>query len=683
MIKAEWASIFANRFLVIVLLAIMLIPSIYSVIFLGSMWDPYGKTGQLPVAIVNEDKSVVYGGEELSLGSDLTTELINSDTLQFSKVSNEQGEKGLEEGIYFMVFVIPEDFSKNATTTMDKNPQPMELNYFTSQGHSFIASKFSESAALKIEDQVSKEVTKMYTTTLLDKFKDMKSGIQTAANGAKDLSSGTAQAVDGSGELKSGLSSLAKGLRTYTNGEEELANGLDLLNARAKPLSSGVNDLSNGAQQALDGAKTLSSGANSLKTGIDSYTGGVKSASDGADELSTKLVQIAGVTQEIYDALRSLDGELAVLDDDPEFLQASHLLDIIVQIAGQVNDGAAELADGSTVLANGLDALDSKSPELQNGASGVANGLQGLVAGEQKVVDGANRLKDSTPGLLMGIQALDDGANTLRASNSELINGSKTLRTGSKQLTDGLVDVNSGASQLSTKLLDASHQLVLVNTDSANASAVANPIQLNQHETASVANNGTGMAPYMLSVALFVGAVVINLMYDIFTPRRKPKTAFSWFLAKASVLSAVGIFQALLMWIFMQLVDGFSPLNSFATLGVLFLESLTFMSIVGFFNLTLKKVGSFMMLIFLVLQLSGSAGTYPIVLSDPFYNAIHPFLPMTYGINALRETISIGGPVGVNTVVLVVLIAVFSVLSIVYLGFARKKVNPVAIASVG
>lgn len=131
MIKNEWKSLWNNKILIIVVMAIIIIPVIYAGLFLKSMWDPYGNLDQLPVAVVNNDKSVEYDGKTLSVGSDMVDELKDNDALDFHFVDSEEAEQGLKNGTYYMVITIPEDFSKDASTLMDDNPKKMELKYET------------------------------------------------------------------------------------------------------------------------------------------------------------------------------------------------------------------------------------------------------------------------------------------------------------------------------------------------------------------------------------------------------------------------------------------------------------------------------------------------------------------------------------------------------------------------
>ena len=73
--KEEWKNIAGSTWIKVVLAAIIVIPMLYSGIFLGSMWDPYGNADKIPVAVVNEDNKVTYNGSSLHIGEDLVANL--------------------------------------------------------------------------------------------------------------------------------------------------------------------------------------------------------------------------------------------------------------------------------------------------------------------------------------------------------------------------------------------------------------------------------------------------------------------------------------------------------------------------------------------------------------------------------------------------------------------------------
>ena len=146
MLKQEWKSLFHNKILLLVVIVIALIPAIYAGLFLASMWDPYGNVDKLPVAIVNEDEPAEYGDTTLTVGEQLVDNLKENDSLAFNFVDEDVANEGLKNGTYYMVITIPKDFSANAATMMDEQPQKMILNYETNPGTNYIASKLSETA---------------------------------------------------------------------------------------------------------------------------------------------------------------------------------------------------------------------------------------------------------------------------------------------------------------------------------------------------------------------------------------------------------------------------------------------------------------------------------------------------------------------------------------------------------
>lgn len=149
MVKQEWKNVFHNTWIKIVMVAVIAIPSIYSCVFLGSMWDPYGNSGSIPVAVVNEDKEVTYNDSLLNVGEELVKNLEDNESMDFHFVNAQNAMKGLENGDYYMIITIPQDFSKNATTLLDDQPQKMIINYTTNPGTNYIASKMDDSAIAK------------------------------------------------------------------------------------------------------------------------------------------------------------------------------------------------------------------------------------------------------------------------------------------------------------------------------------------------------------------------------------------------------------------------------------------------------------------------------------------------------------------------------------------------------
>ncbi len=889
MVKQEWKSLWRNKILMIVLVFIIAIPAIYTTLFLGSMWDPYGKLDELPVAVVNLDEPVEYEGETLNVGQKLVDKLKEDGSLCFNFTDADQAERGLKNGTYYMVITVPKNFSENATTLMDTVPKKMELDYKTNPGTNYIAMKMSETALEKIKTSVAQEVTKTYAETIFDKISEAGDGMKDAADGAgeiydgtekladgnktisdnlKTLSEGTLTFKDGTSELKVGLSSYLDGVNQLSDGSTTLANGATSLLTGALKLNEGANSLSDGTKTLTSGTATLESGAKTLESGLKTYTDGVKQANDGAatlnanssalttgaqqltagnEQLSSGSAQILGGLNQMSSTVKSglpsedkiteLSGgldtysaaigkmndelqntslpseeELAALNavktdltnsltnagDNAKSLyvlaaqlQASGDLQTAAQVKeiadslaanvtsaandataisavfeqvtpslskvtelkngvaelnenkelvlggaktavngmysglanvsyaldtqiipgmstldggiSQVSDGAKSLSSGLTTytsgvaqVGSGLTQLNDNSAQLNSGASRLSSGASQLSSGAKSLDSGADELKSGTNQLADGTKTLDDGTKTLTsgfatltANNSKLTSGANqladgavTLNDGAGQLYDGsitlgngLSDLKDGANTLKTGLEDGQKTVDENKGDDAVYEMISSPVKSNETKISNVENNGHAMAAYMMCVGLWVLCIAFCIMYPLTEHHGEIKSGFSWWLSKAGIAYLVALVAAYAMIGSLQLFLHFEPtelLNTFLVAGI---TAIAFMSILYFFNVWLGKVGSFLMLIFMVVQLAGSAGTYPIEISGDFVATIHKWLPFSYAVDAFRGTISGNGNILEVTIVLLSIAIIFTLLTIMMFNIRAKMIK--------
>ena len=301
MLKAEWAWLKQHKFYLLVIFVLFFVPSIYAVTFLSSLWDPYGAVKNLPVAVVNHDKSVKYQGKKLTVGSDLKKQLEKSKAMDFSFPTDAAAKKGLKDGKYYTVITIPENFSKNATTLLDKQPKKMVLHYETSSGHSFIAGKLSESGAKAITAKVSAQVTETYAKTIFGQVKKMGKGITQAADANQKLADGTTKIKSGSDEVTTNLEKLASSSLTFKDGTNTLTNGLSQYTA--------------GVAQADSGSQQLAAGLNKLNGQVPTLTQGVAKLNDGTHQYTAGVNQLAGGLNRANGSMPTLTQGVAKLND--------------------------------------------------------------------------------------------------------------------------------------------------------------------------------------------------------------------------------------------------------------------------------------------------------------------------------------------------------------------------------
>ncbi len=875
----EWKAIFKKPTFIIVMIGVSLIPALYNIIFLSSMWDPYGQVSDLPVAVVNNDKEASYNGNSMSIGKDMVSNLKENKTLDFHFVDEEEGKKGLENGDYYMVVTLPSDLSEKAASILTDYPEQMQIDYQTSSGHSFIASKMSDSAMTQLKQNVSTNVTETYTKALFNKMVDLKDGMSQAASGSEKLTDGANQLVTGSQTLTTNLHSLAdssltfsngteqftKGLSSYVSGVEQLHLGLGNFNSGLVTYTGAVSQLDNGLGQLSSKSPELVGRINQLYTGVESYTGGVsqlnagltqfssgvsaytngvgnlatgasqlsnqsstlrmgvEQLSEGIQQLSSKLDASSGkkdqinqlssglnqlnqtiknidvedtkqldsvlssivslsnqmlasaqsektttlaniqstaayqsltseqqaeirasVSQNSTDSIQSaqsivalvkgLQGSLENLQNQSYNLsilknQANQVLPLaatsltglssgLTEIQGAVNSklvptsqsitsgvnayttgvdkvsqGASQLSEKNSTLTGSLDQLVSGSTTLTQKSSSLTAGVgqlvektPELVSGIEKLSTGSNQLNQKSQELMAGVDKLQSGSSQLADKSSQLLSGASQLESGANKLADGagklaeggtkltsgLEGLQTGVASLGQGLGNASDQLKSASTESKNAEILSNPLNLSKTDNDQVPVNGIAMAPYMISVALFVAAISTNMIFAKLPSGRHPESRWAWLKSRAEINGIIAVLAGILVYGGVHLI-GLTANHEMRTFILIILTSLVFMSMVTALTTWNSRIGAFFSLILLLLQLASSAGTYPLTLTNDFFRAISPWLPMSYSVSGLRQTISMTGNIHHQVIFLAVILALFIGLGM--LSYQPKKME--------
>ena len=875
----EWKAIFKKPTFIIVMIGISLIPALYNIIFLSSMWDPYGQLSELPVAVVNNDKEATYNGNTMAIGKDMVSNLKENKSLDFHFVKEEEGKKGLENGDYYMVVTLPSDLSEKAASILTDHPEQMNIDYQTSSGHSFIASKMSDSAMTQLKQNVSASVTETYTKALFQKMGDLKSGLTKAADGSEQLANGASQLAVGSQTLTTNLHSLAdssltfsngteqftkglssyvsgveqlhlglgnfnSGLVTYTGAVSQLDSGLGQLSSKSPELVRGINQLYTGVESYTGGVSQLNAGLNQFSSGVSAYTNGVGNLATGANQLSSQSATLRMGVEQLSEGIQQLSSKLDTSSEQKDQInklssglnqlnqaiqnidvgdtkQLDSVLSSIVSLSNQMlasaqSDKATTLANiqstaayqsltseqqaeiSASVSQNSTDSIQSAQSiialvqglqgsleNLQNQSSNlstlqnqanqvlplastsltglssgltemqgavtsklvpasqsIASGVNSYTAGVDKVSQGASQLSEKnstltgsldqlvsgsttltqksssltagvgqlvekTPELVSGIEKLSTGSNQLNQKSQELMAGVDKLQSGSGQLADKSSQLLSGASQLengANKLADgsgklaeggtkltagieslqigttdlgqglssASNQLKSASTESKNAETLAGPLSLSKTDNDHVPVNGIGMAPYMISVALFVAALSTNMIFAKLPSGRHPETRWAWFKSRFEINGVIAVLAAVLVYGGVHLI-GLTANHEMRTLFLIIIASLTFMSMVTALTTWNSRLGAFFSLILLLLQLASSAGTYPLALTNDFFKNVNPWLPMSYSVSGLRQTISMTGNIHSQIIFLLVTLVLFIGLGM--LAYQPKKMD--------
>lgn len=777
MIKAEWKNIAKSTWLKIVLCAIMIIPMIYACVFLGSMWDPYGKTDQLPVAVVNNDKEVEYNDSTMDIGKQLSDKLAKNDSMDFNIVSSSKAQKGLKDGKYYMIITIPENFSKNATTLLDDDPQTMMLTYTTNPQTNYVATKMDDSAMAKVKAEISSTVTKTYSKILFKNVKTLSKGFKTAADGSQKLSDGVNTAKDGNATITENLNTLAssalvfndgadslvKGLSAYTEGVSTAKAGAQQLDNNSATLNNGAAQLKAGSSQLLSAVqaaeKQLGDGINASAGQLNTLTSSNKQMAESSKQLSAALTQIQGaidsnnLVENDAQAAKKVDGMISTLSTtistmnnnaaqlnqlaaaekkQAEQLQAtqpqaaqelmlkatSHatqaatLQQVASQLSSSINTDdlkqLSTLLNGNAAVLKNQTAANAKTQQLLASSQQLAtanNTAVGSLVTNLKTVQASMKGTSTSVGMVGAVSQIDNGLSTLQSGLKTYTGGvkqvnnglgtlasnNKTLNSGASQLADGALKISSGSNQLAagsatlgeglntigegtgtltSSLKDASKKSNIKST-SKTYKQMSTPVDTEKKELTNMPNNGHAMAPYMMSVALYVACMALSLMYPFGKGMTTTDSPAKFLLAKATVMVPLSIVQALILYFSLKGFCGFTPARPGLCLAFMLLLSLAFMAFIAFLAIAFGRIGEFIALIFMVFNLGASAGTYPLETAPHWYKVLHPFVPFTYSVNGFRSVIANATAVPTTEIFFFVGLLVVSVI-LTYL-FVRRR----------
>lgn len=705
---------------------VALVPLLYGGLYLWAFWDPYSRLDRLPVAVVNLDLPVNANGATVQAGVDLVETLKQSKTFDWQVMSASEARAKLDAGSCQVVLTIPSTFSASLASASGDTPVKARL-LVEDKGTNILVSQITARVLAEVRSAVSERASKTYVDNIYVGLSELHEQLQTAAGSAGDLATGIASAQSGAAALKeglsaaasgattldSGMSSLKSGSRSLQGGSQALARGASTLASKLNDAAEGATTLAAGLSSASDGATALANGMSGAVTGGETLAGSAKQLSDAAGQLSQGIAtfaagskQAAASSSDLASGAKVLNGLMASLaashpelQDDPAFVAAvgaaSQLktgaeqlaagLDTASASAGQVAAGSSTLATGLTALTKGLDTYVGgvktaalRAQDLSAGLTTLSRGGQTLAHGLAEAQVGASSIAAGSAQLASGAQTLQTGIGTAGSGTQKLSHALDTLAAGSASLATGIGTGANGARQLADGLAQGASNIP---DDSAaqreeRATVMASPVSLNETTDHVIPNYGTGFAPYFIPLALWVGALMTYFLLRPLSARALSSTASNLTVALSGYWPAALITtaQAIIMMLVLQFALGLHPANvaGFYLFGIF--VALISAAIMQFLAGAMGTAGKFVAVVLLMLQLTSAAGTFPLETIPHFFQAINPYLPMTYVVLGLRQVITTGDMVALARNAAILLAFGVAALCATYLTVWRRRV---------
>ena len=584
--KAE-AGLF-RRFpkLSISVLGIVLIPSLYAFIYLSSVWDPYGRSSALPVAIVNLDEGFDYAGQTVNLGRDLAATLEARQTFGFVVSRDEAAAReAVRAGRSAFALIIPSDFSANAVPGTQTGGG--KLIVFASEGNNYTGAGLAKRFAAELGHQVNETLNEKRWSLVLGSSESarlslgrLRDGVAQLRAGALELDKGLASAKDGTDRLAGNGSQLASAVTQLSEGVKQLGAGLREMESR-KPAPQDLLALKNGSTQ-------LAAGRAELVRGLDELYKGAQRLTDGAAQMRDESKDIPFV-------------------------------------GDKVSAGAALLADGGGQLTDGLQQAHAAEVRLAEGGQRMGSGVAQLIDGINGLGAGLSTMTARLPP--------DTRLNELSAGGTALVSGVKSLDGGLDKLRAGAHRLIAGLDLLSSSLPDAPGL-------GGSPRGLAVSVTPNVEIDAPVPNNGTGFTPNILPITLWLGAVMTAFVFHM---RRLPEVArgasrLAQVLGKLALPGFIVLIQSAVVLLMLTRLMDIHVANMPALALMTIAASITFMLIIVVLTRAFGDAGKAIALILLILQLSSAGGVFPVELNGPFFKNISPWLPFTWVVKGVRAS---------------------------------------------
>lgn len=654
-----------NMVAMIVTIGVCLIPSLYAWFNIAANYDPYANTGNIKIAVANADKGTEneFIGE-LNVGEEIVQNLKKNDSLGWKFTDEKKAVQGVKSGKYYAAIVIPEDFSSSFVSILSGDMKQPQFEYYLNEKKNAIAPKVTGTGASTIQEQVNEEfiaaaagsvskilgqtaeqmgtqvdtvqeslIAKMQTAEEnLEEYQVVLENLNKTIDGSDDLINGTQETLDA---LKSAV---ASGAKSMNNGTDILASVRNSVGALSVGLSDGLTQ----------GADALSGISSAVGTDLGKLNEKVQNVNEKIGNTITAMQDLISKNEEILTVLRELDNQVPgnPLSEIIEKLETENQRH--QEILKNLQTGNASIGNAVNTSVQGLNQIASVIQDGQkNLQTSRASFEKNVLPSLNQSLDSFAQLSGKVSGVLAGVEPSAEQLKNVTGDLKQTLSDTKTAMESTKEALDDVQKkLNTAITDLGA-LQSSDIYLSLKELTKKDTGEVAefmhSPVQLETKSFYRVENYGSAMAPFYTNLAIWVGGIVLIAIFKMEVDKDEKIKSFTvtqGYFGRWILYITTGLIQALIIClgdIYLLKIQCKNP-AAFIFAGLF--ASFVYVNLIYALSITFKHIGKALSVILVILQIPGSAGTYPIEMTPAFFQFVHPLLPFTYGINAMREAIA-------------------------------------------
>ena len=658
--------ILKNPIAIIVTIGVCIIPSLYAWFNIAANWDPYKNTQTMPVAVVSEDTGAEVGDQGyLNAGSMVIDKLKDNTQLQWTFVSSkEEALEGVSAGTYYAAIILPKDFTSDLASVLSGNLEKAPVQYYVNEKINPVAPKVTDTGAKTITTQINETFVSKVSEVVSEKFIGLASTISsqtdTAADrvtaGLRDTSddfkkiSGTIEASQST--LKDARATLAqaqKTLDTLIESADKAAGTLSDITSQLPKIKQDANTLSAKLFSSLiEGGVSISGVSSHADAAVGQITGSVGSAMGAVDGTVASVQSLVSTNRQLVDDLKTIrdslpaahQGSLNTLIDelDASVSQEEALLARLQTASSDIhasNDSLSNLSSTmNTTVNTNIDAIHQTVQTLSTTSIPEFNGSIDSFGDATYTLNAT--LSATKPALQQIKGTLNQLDHVLSQAQDATLRTEDALSTKAKHLDTLSSDMNVIKN---SQLMGQLKEVVNLNPKDI-ASFMSSPVKIEDDIVYPVANYGSSVTPFYTNLALWVGGIVLIAIYKLEVDHENIGSFAPWqgYFGRWLLMMLLAILQATICCIgdLLLKIQCVSP-AAFILAGIV--EAIVYVTLIYSLSIAFKHIGKALCVLLVILQIPGAAGLYPIEMMPGFFQAIHPWLPFTYGIAAMREAI--------------------------------------------
>lgn len=673
-------GIFKNPISILIISGLCIIPSLYSFLNVIACWDAYTNTSTVQIAVINNDTGAIIAGQHLNIGDSIVAQLKTNTQIGWTFVNTNEGNIGLSSGQYYAELIIPENFSKELNTlTTSNTPTKPELIYKVNTKLGPVANKITEVAQQNLISQIKGSIIQAISEQIFSKLNPYGDKLNKEKEQILQFKNSLVELNDNMGSILDSLTNVqsdSKNISTYITATKNI---LPLINQSLSGLSTNLNSMSTintNINSILSNAfNTLNLNLNESMNNLNNIKNIINSENESSltdetiknilnnnfDQTKTNLINITNFLNGLPN-----NNKIKLLKTSlNKTLNSISTLKNILANTNSNNLPPANITNLNISLNNIIAELNTSINQMNDLKDNLNSINSNILSGGNSSITTLNNLQTLNGKINNLLASIDSSANLAASTSNNLSNYLNEYKSLIAELAQKLTNLNNNDLSQIISLLQGNPVIM--------SDYLQSPFIFKQESLYKVDNYGSGMTPVYSVLAFWVGILLLTSLLKIESPHFEGIENISIrekHFGKMLTFITIAIVQSLIIAIgakFLLKVQVTNlPLFIFSSLLTAITFTIVIFTIVSMF----RTIGKAIAIILMVVQLSGTGGTYPIQAMPIFFRIVGPYLPFPYGVDLMREAIA--GPYAPNVFKDIRALALFCIIFIL-LGYFFKK----------